>query len=356
MRAQATPVREPTRLAKLAVSRAASSAVGAAACATALAITPLAQADSSATAGDSRVSVADPLLVRDQNPLLRGVYLPLPSSSAGGEGLRVTTALQWSNTANVDVSPRERLTVDAETIELDLGVAAARGAWRFRAGLPVIRRSAGVLDSFITSWHDAFGLPDGDRPALAKDAYRIRYERSGRTPVDVPDGTALGDLHVEAGRMLVDREDLALSAWLGAELPTGSESRATGNGAVDVAGWLAGRLQLGERVQLSGQLGVSAPGGDGALPTSEAVGFGTLTLGWRIARSFTGLLQLDAHTDVADDADAKFLQSATVLTIGGRVPLGARGAVFEAGVSEDVAVDRSPDVVFHFGVRWPAFR
>jgi hypothetical protein len=307
------------------------------------------------TAASARAFVADPLLVRDQNPLVRGVYLPLPVSAGGNDGLRYSAALQWSNTANADVSPRERLTVDAETLELDLGVEGQRGAWRFRAGLPVIRRSAGVLDSFISSWHDTFGLPDGDRPALPKDAYRIRYERSGRATLDVPEGTALGDLHVELGRVLVDGEGAGLSGWLGAELPTGSESRATGNGAVDFAGWFAGRVQLGARVQLTGQAGVTVPGGDGPLPPRDAAGFGTLTLGWQIARSFTGIVQLDAHSALADDADAKFLQSATVLTIGGRVPLGD-GAVFEAGVSEDVAVDRSPDVVFHFGVRWPAFR
>jgi hypothetical protein len=129
---------------------------------------------------------ADPLRVRDQNPLLRGIYLPLPApTAADGDGWQLTTGVQWSNTVNIDVAPGEQLVVDAETVELEFGVTRALGAWRFRAGVPVIWRGAGVLDSFIDSWHDVFGLPEGSRPRVPKDAYDVRYERAGRPTVVV---------------------------------------------------------------------------------------------------------------------------------------------------------------------------
>jgi hypothetical protein len=56
-----------------------------------------------------------------------------------------------------------------------------------------------------------------------------------------------------------------------------------------------------------------------------------------------------------DDTSLEFLRDAVVLTVGGRLRLRSGGA-FELGISEDVLADRSPDVVFHVGWRWPAFR
>jgi hypothetical protein len=312
-------------------------------------------------AGDSNtvaapVAVGDPLPVRDQNPLVRGVYLPLPSQVAGDvAGWQLSTGLQWSNTVNLDTSARESLVVDEESAELDLAIARNYGAWRFRAGLPVTWRGAGSLDGFIDSWHRFFGLPRGDRPLLAKNAYDVRYARTGRPTVVVRDGTSLGDLQLEAGRVVSSGERGELVAWLGVEAPTGSESRSTGNGGVDVAGWLSGRVGLAENVDLSGQVGVVAIGGDRPLPAPSTAAFGTATLGWRALPTFTAIVQIDAHSRLASDADAKFLQAPTILTLGGRLRMKS-GAVFEAGVSEDIAVDRSPDVVFHFGLRWAVGR
>lgn len=298
----------------------------------------------------------DPLPVRDQNPLVRGAYLPLPSQVAGDvSGWQFATGLQWSNTVNIDTSAREALVVDEETVELDLALARSAGAWRFRAGLPVTWRGAGGLDGFIDGWHRFFGLPRGDRPTRAKNDYDVSYARTGRPTVVIRDGTALGDLQLEAGRVIATTPRGELVAWLGAELPTGSESRGTGNGGVDVAGWVSGRVALSDGVDLSGQAGVVALGGDAPLPAPTTAAFGTVTLGWRVWPTFTALVQVDAHSRLASDADAKFLQAPTILTLGGRLRLKS-GGVFEAGVSEDIAVDRSPDVVFHFGLRWPVGR
>jgi hypothetical protein len=307
-------------------------------------------------AASAAFAADDPLPVRDQNPLVRGVYLPLPSQVAGDvAGWQFATGLQWSNTVNVDANARETLVVDGEAAELDLAVARAAGAWRFRAGLPVTWRGGGVLDGFIDGWHGFFGLPKGDRPLFAKNRFDIRYARAGRPAVVVRDGTSLGDLQLEAGRVVARGARGELVAWVGAELPTGSESRSTGNGGVDVAGWLSGRAALAETVELSGQAGLVAIGGDRPLPAPSTAAFGTVALGWRALPTFTAIVQLDAHSRLARDADAKFLQAPTILTLGGRLRLKS-GGVFEAGVSEDVAVDRSPDVSFHFGLRWPVGR
>jgi hypothetical protein len=316
----------------------------------------LALAGPAAAAGDADREATAPLAVRDQNPLLRGVYLPMPGRlPAAGEGWRLETGLQWSNTVNVDAGPGERLVVDAEAAELDLALTRSAGPWRLRAQLPVTYRGAGVLDGFIDGWHRFFGLPKGDRPLFPRNSYTLEYARTGGPAFAVERGTSLGDLALEGARVLVDTPERSLAAWLGVELPTGSRAHSTGNGTVDVAGWLSGDVALGERVRLSGQVGVVVPGRGDPLPAPRAAGFGTLAVGWRLGRSFTALAQLDGHSRLARDSNARFLQAPTILTLGGRIGLRS-GATFEAGVSEDVAVDRSPDVSFHVGFHWPAFR
>lgn len=296
-----------------------------------------------------------PLPIRTQSPLLRGAYLPLPVQSPGAGSWQFATGVQWSNTVNAGTAPGESYLVDGEAVELDLALVGSRGAWRFRAGVPVSWRGAGTLDSFIESWHDLFGLPDGIRPQRPRDEYAIRYSRAGGPTIDAEGGTALGDVQLEAGRVLYSREDRELTAWVGVELPTGKEAQLTGNGATDVAAWLAGRVALGDRFELSGQAGAAVPGGDAPLPYEDVVGFGTLALGWHATTGFTALVQLDAHSRIARDSQLKFLDSAVLLTLGGRMRF-VDGYEFEAGVTEDIAVDRSPDVSFYLGFRWPVFR
>jgi putative addiction module antidote len=163
---------------------------------------------------------------------------------------------------------------------------------------------------------------------------------------------ALGDAQLEAGRVLLAGQDRELSAWLGVELPTGSEAKLTGNGATDVAAWLAGRVALGGRFELSGQAGAAAPGGDAPLPWEDVVGFGTLALGWHATTGFTGLAPTGPRGGIARDSGLRFLDSAVLLTLGGRLRF-IEGYELEAGVTEDIAVDRSPDVSFYIGLRWP---
>ena len=298
---------------------------------------------------------AQMLPVRDQNPLVRAAYLPLPAAlDARGDGrFGFAAGVQWSNTVNLDEARGEQMLVDEETVEVDLTASRGVGDWQLRATLPVIHRGAGVLDGFIDGWHSFFGLPQGDRPNVPKNAYAIRYQRTGLPAIDAPSGAALGDLALEAGHAIAASSDGRLEGWLGLEVPTGSRSHLTGDGAVDAAAWLAGETRLSRPWTLAGRAGAAYIGGDlPGLPFERALGFATLALGWAATGRFALVLQIDAHTAIARDSAIAFLREAVALTIGGRYRLGS-GAVFEAGVVEDIEVDHSPDVTFHFGLRWP---
>ena len=296
---------------------------------------------------------ADFFSVRDQNPLVRPAYLPLPMlAGTAGEGLAFSAGIEWSNTVNIESNAREALLVDEETIELDLTLARVAGPWRFRATLPVMNRSAGVLDGAIDDWHRFFGLPRGARPDRPRYAYAVGYSNASGVRLDAPGGTALGDLALEAGRMLIERGGTSVALFGGLEAPTGERGRLTGNGALDAALWLEAGTDLGNRFALSLRAGASRPGGDGLVPFRSSVGFGTLALNVRATPRLEAALQVDAHSAIAAGSALKFLGSAVTLTFGGRYRLDS-GSLIEAGVIEDILVDHSPDVTFHVGVRVP---
>ena len=303
-------------------------------------------------------ALADPdfFSVRDQNPLIRSAYLPLPMTAGpAGDGFHLTAGIEWSNTVDIETNAHEALTVDEETLELDLTLARAIGPWRLRATLPVMNRSAGVLDGAIDDWHRFFGLPQGARPDRPRYGYQVSYTNGAGVSVAAPGGTALGDLALEAGRVVLERDGTSLALFAGLEAPTGERGRLTGNGALDAALWLEAGADLGSRFALAGRAGISRPGGDALVPLKASIGFGTLALKWRATTRLEAALQLDAHSAVAAGSSLKFLDQAVMLTIGGRYRLDS-GVVVEAGVIEDIDVDHSPDVTFHVGWRVPLGR
>ena len=291
--------------------------------------------------------------VSDQNPLIRGAYLPLPPlAGEPAAGWGIAAGLQWSNTVNVESSATEQLTVDEETAELDLELSRALDAWRFRAWLPVLHRDGGLLDAPIEDWHRFWGLPRGDRPLRPRNAYLISYANTSGTSFEAGRGTALGDVALEAGRALIDRDASRLLLMAGVTLPSGDRARLTGDGALNAALWLEGGITLGSRFTLDARAGLSHTGGTLPLPAERRIAFGTLAIGWHATSRLDATVQLDGHTRVVSGSDLPSLSHAVVGTFGGRYRL-ASGSTLEFGVSEDVEVDHSPDVSFHVGWRWP---
>jgi hypothetical protein len=297
---------------------------------------------------------AEAFAIRDQNPLIRGQYLPLPVTDPPSDGRLIhQLQLSLSNTANVETRSGESLYVDGESLELRwLAAWQATERLQMRFTVPVFHDSGGVLDGAIDGWHDAFGLSEGSRPNLADGAFTFRYTSAAGTVLESESHTALGDSAIEAGYLLNQTPGATLHAWLGVELPTGERSQLTGNGGWDVGAWLEGGGSLSHRLQFDGRVGVVFPASAAPLPLEpEAwVAFGSLGATWGALLSLDLRLQVDAHDGFFDDTELRFLGPATVLTIGAeyRSPGGWR---FQFAISEDLRVDASPDIALHFGLQ-----
>ena len=300
-------------------------------------------------------AAADPFTVRDQNPLLAGFGLPaaMPARLDDAGVWSSSVDLYWGSTALLQQDGSEFLLVDAETRETRLtlqGSVTDRIAWQLQ--LPYRYTGAGNLDGFIDSWHDTFGLPDGARSQLPQDEFEIWYSRSGSSLLDTTSSVSgLGDVQAAVGYELLTSPVTALTTWLSIKLPTGDEDKLTGSGATDVSLLLAGQHRLAARWSLFGQASVTWLG-DGEFASAQQrsiVWSGLAGLSWQAWRGLSLKAQIDAHT-AAFDSNLDFLNEAVVLTLGGDYRF-ASGWRFDLGVSEDIAVDHSPDVVFVAGLK-----
>jgi Protein of unknown function (DUF3187) len=290
-------------------------------------------------------------LVRDENPLIRGFYLPLPSDGRLTDGADLSATLSISNTLNVENRPQDNLLVDGESHTLRLSYEdALYQSWRFRFTVPIINDSGGFLDSTIDHWHHWFGFNPGNRPFYPQN--QLVYSYSGRGNVDLTQPqTSLGDISGELGWYPLDDAHRTISLWGGLEAPTGSVAKLTGDGAWDGALWAHGALRW-PQWQLAAELGLAQPFGDeifggAAHRTSLFARFAAtraISLAWSLRA------QLDGQTGRLEDSNSRFLGPSLQLTVGAIRLLG-RSWRIEFGFAEDAAVNTAPDITFFLGVR-----
>jgi hypothetical protein len=289
--------------------------------------------------------------VRDENPLIRGFYLPLPTDGRLSDGADLSATLSISNTLNVENRPQESLLVDGESHTLRLSYEdALYQSWRFRFTVPIINDSGGFLDSTIDHWHHWFGFNPGNRPFYPQN--QLVYSYSGRSSVDLTQPqTSLGDISGELGWYPLDDAHRTISVWGGLEAPTGSAAKLTGDGAWDGALWAHGALRW-PQWQLAAELGLAQPFGDeifaGAAHRTSL--FARFAATRALSSAWSLRAQLDGQTGRVEDSDIRFLGPSLQLSVGAIRRVGDRWRI-EFGFAEDAAVNTAPDITFFLGIR-----
>ena len=208
---------------------------------------------------------------RDQNPLLRGFYLPLPSDAQAGAAATLSATLLVSNTLNVERTAHESLFVDGESTALDLSYENTLSRhWRYRLSVPIVHDSGGVLDSVIDAWHEMLGFARGFRPFYPKRQIDYAYSGQGNITLDHAQ-TSVGDIAADVGWYAMEDAHRTVSIWGGLKAPTGSVAGLTSDGAWDGALWAHGALR-GQKWQLAAELGIAQPFGDELFAPHEADG------------------------------------------------------------------------------------
>lgn len=296
--------------------------------------------------------VAEPLVTMNQNPMVLpyGLPLPLPARLASDGAGRYGLVVNWSNTATEESSGRWEATIDAETFDLRLrGEYAFGERWSVMAELPWRSIGGGSLDGAIESWHDFWGLPEGDRKNMPQDRYLIEAQVDGQTVLLYDDdASGIADIPLRVGYQLLADEKSAVSAWLSVDLPTGDADDLLGSGATDVVASVAAQSQVAEHWQVFGQFDVAWLGDGDIVPQYQEswVVAGLAGVTWNAWRALDLTVQLYANSQVFDLPVTGLSGDAVVLGFGGtwRTEHGWR---FDIGMNEDVQVEASPDATFY---------
>jgi hypothetical protein len=304
-------------------------------------------------------SLGDPLGITDQNPLLSGYGLPgpLPANLDAARPGLLSAQYSWGNSAIAQTSARETLVVDAETRELRITAQHVfANGYAVRLQLPYRTVSAGSLDGFIDNWHDTFGLPEGARPSFEKDSLRLLYRRDGMNLIDSRESSSgIGDVSLDLGRELGRSDQHSVALWVGVSLPTGEANDFTGSGSLDITAAVSTDYRLSLRWNVFGQLAATWIGEGDRLPRDQRDWAVSAMLGItaRATDALSLTLQFDGHTAVFDTQELNFLSDAVMVSLGGNYELPQDWTV-SLGLTEDIAVESTSDVVFLFELkkRW----
>jgi uncharacterized protein DUF3187 len=288
---------------------------------------------------------------RDQNELLRGFYVPLPSDARLDAGADFSATVLVANTLNVQSDSHETLHVDGESDTLDLTYENSLAqSWRYRFTVPLIRDSGGILDSVIDTWHEAFGFPRGYRPFYPKGQIDYFYSGEGRIDLNHSE-TSLGDIAADLGWYALDDARHTVSFWGGLKAPTGKVGDLTSDGAWDSALWAHAAMRW-PKWQFGAEIGIAQPFGDelfagNAHRTSM---FARFALSRALGSQWTVRAQLDGQTGRVAGTDLRFLGPSMQLTVGASRRLRGRWRI-DMGFAEDIAVNTAPDITFFLGIR-----
>jgi hypothetical protein len=306
-------------------------------------------------------SLQSPFATANRQPLVQVYGLPDTESAslqtAGDSQLGLSLDIANSFSSN---SGRNRaIFLDGESYRANL---QWRYGWseQFEMGLdiPYWLHDGGFMDSSIENFHELFDMDNGNREDYRRDQIWYRYTdtRSNTILYNLTERSeGLGDVRISGAYQLAKtgRQHWALRSSL--KLPTGDADKLTGSEGLD----LALSLHFSDSQWLANpQLAFHANAGllwmdDSKVVASEhenLVLFGSTSLSWRWRDTVVWKLQLDGHTAFYDSELRELGEPAFQLLIGGSFRA-TKSLLVDVSLSEDILVNRSPDVVLQLALR-----
>jgi len=306
-----------------------------------------------------------PMPVRNQHPAQLNVLHMNPengSALAGGE-IRTRVDAAYSSLFLSGSSGDSSFSMDGEIL---------RAGWKTRVGLghgldlqfelPVAYTTGGFLDSFISSWHEFFGLPDHGRRNGPQNQFDVTAVNNGAVAYQLSEDTlGLLDIPVAINWAAIPTgpdQPFGLALRAGIEFPTGDSDRGFGNGAIDYALGMVGEWRHGA-LSLSAQLqhtfaGTPDRASQAGLEFGDVSSAG-LTAEVLLSDTWTALVQTEVESSTlrglgfARTSDPQWL-----LWVGARARV-SETVGLEFAIGEDVSAFVAPDITayaaltFHLG-------
>ncbi len=289
---------------------------------------------------------------------LHPAHLALPQPGAAwGHGPGVELRAGYGSMASVDVGSRAGAILDMEVGRVSLEWTGRFGsATAVGVSVPWVWLTRGAFDGFLNDYHDALGLPGGDRTHLPENELTYVVVSRGRTyDPDPPAGGGVGDVDLCVSFTLLPAGAHGWSA-VGrgsVQLPTGDTGDGHGSGSVDLTGGGAVAWR-GERVSLSGSLDLVYVGGS-AHPAlhlaTHAAAQAAAGGSFRLGRETWASGQLTWYASPYDTGVRMFDRDVLMLALGLQGRWGARGR-WSLGFTEDLITESSPDIAVFLSLAW----
>ena len=269
-------------------------------------------------------------------------------------------SLEYSNQFAGGTAGSENLVIDGETARLTLSHRQRLSAcWQLEATVPFISHDGGIFDRAIDDWHQFFGLPDGNRDSVEFNRllYQFSDEDGVRQSITRPQ-SGIGDVQLAVQRALgcqatADTTGAESMIRVGIKLPTGNPNELRGSGEVDLfADWQSPIYSRGGRWHAGLALGVLVNGQTDRFADQRNVAvYGSMGAQFAVNHKFRLIAQLDAHSAFYRSGLTELGDPAVNLAVGARYLPGS-SYTYEFSISEDVAVDTTPDIVARLAVTY----
>lgn len=200
-----------------------------------------------------------PLAYRNQFPLF--TLLNAPTIESARPESSVSLGLSYSSVYMVKDSTAWSVGLDMETAVLGLSFKKnIRDSFEVGLEVPFLSFNSGFLDGPLESYHSAFGFPDYGRSSRPHNDFLYTVKKDGRTVVSGEGGRAgPGDIGLSVKKTVLTG-DPALSVKVTVELPTGDAKKGYGSGSPGASVSLLADKDIGDKVRVYLNLGVSFPG------------------------------------------------------------------------------------------------
>jgi len=304
-----------------------------------------------------------PFYTQNQSPIIQIFGLPSVGDASLVPSPKIDLRLIADLTNNFieNSNLNESIILDGENTRLSLD--ARYGISRnFEVGvvIPYLIQRTGFLDGFIDRYHNTFGFPEGGRDQSPTYRLLYRYKKDNQVLLNVDHSSqGIGDVQINGGFQLyqsIKKPSQAISLRASLKLPTGDSDELRGSGSTDFSLWITAgddyKVSIGQ-ITLFGSAGIMAMTEGNVLSDQQRhfVGFGVLGAGWSPARWIAFKIQANGHTAFYKDSNLEEVSGYSVqLTTGGTLAF-SRKTTLDLGITEDLILRASPDVVFHLNLR-----
>jgi len=282
---------------------------------------------------------------RDLNPILQPIYLPTLATFKQGDGWKIDHSFYVTNTMQKESKGDERLSIDVENYRYELGLRYRRDNWLARAELPFVANSGGELDGAIDSWHEFWGLPEGDRNDYPNNRVDVKYQRDGKLEYKQGHSSSgIGDIALAVGYQLNEQW-----AWFaGIELPSGDSGDYSGNEEIDSALWVTYQREIDQKLGVFALVGASFPGSGDYLGghVESTIWVAQTGFDYRLYPAVIANLQLDMHSQSVEGSKLDAFGNSVQVVAGVGFPRLLGEHRLDLFFSEDILVDTAPDISF----------